>query len=312
MGRCCLLHTRRLVCLILSRCFLHSHSAKHPKAMSSTNQTYYRRQPTDTFPFKDQPSGRDWEDKHLQWLGIDIEINCAIEDVLPITHPIRRSGQIAQELETSLGKSWPDIIKGQGEHDATSIYRKLLLLGSIEEPEAGYLPSSQIGSPGSPARTSEAFLRERTPTTPSRSTMDPPVTPVPSPAAKKMATISTTPNASQVDSLHAITPSPFLNKTTASEELSPKLPAKPNSQETPNVTPSKNTLPRSTEAQIQILSVPNSDATYAPGSSSPVSQQALLTEDTSEAEVLAAARNVFELIEEAMVKASPGLNTLSR
>ena len=141
----CVRVARRVYIYISLICFFHSDSnnpSAHEKMAHSTTIQRYRRQSQDEGAFSESPSGSEWNESHLRWLGIDLETGCAISDIVKPEYPLPPSGIVSQYLQSNLGKRWEEIVAPVPTFKQTSIYARFKVLAEPRVEKREYMESS--------------------------------------------------------------------------------------------------------------------------------------------------------------------------
>ncbi|KAL9101831.1 MAG: hypothetical protein Q9163_002956 [Psora crenata] len=74
-------------------------------------QQQYRRARGDPFPFVGENlSGSKWDLRHVNWLEIDLESDCNVDDIFPPGQCLGSASKIMRYLRDNLGKPWSQVL----------------------------------------------------------------------------------------------------------------------------------------------------------------------------------------------------------
>lgn len=132
-------------------------------APNSTGTAYSYRADEDAItPFaNNKPSGSDWGESQLNWLGVDIKRDCTLQDIAPANIKLMPSSKISTHIWNNFDKDLEDIEAVGLGIDRETFYGALLNLLDFQEAVPSYATSVFASSP----HTSESQGRSPAPNT---------------------------------------------------------------------------------------------------------------------------------------------------
>ncbi len=251
-------------------------------AMSPAHRIQYIRDPQQQSPFPKKPSGSNWEGEHLKWLGVDLEHNCALLDI--VSPRLLPACKIVQYLRRQLDLPWGDILSPRLVFSQVSVYSAFRLLSSVPGPTEEYEKSSPIKAVSPPQYRSISQLAMDT-----KSALVPP----------RITDFSPSTKASGSSYQHSAQRNP---------QTPPRL-----------LRPSRHAVITQSSSSPSSLSYPSpdcrSDSTYEPTLSSPsvaaVSPASIL-EDKAEENVKIAGLKFCNVVVDALLSAAPMLDVSNK